>query len=309
MVPARLTPEAPERTDDMVLPFQVESARLRGRLVRLGPAADTILRRHAYPDEVLSLLGEAMALAAVLANALKFEGTFTLQTRGDGPVPMLAVDHRSNGHLRAYANINRPALAALGIEPKAPVPRLLGSGHLAFTVDQGEGSDRYQGIVELSGATLADCAHAYFQQSEQIGAGIRLAAGIVPDGTWRAGALMIQRLPPASSLADDDAADDDWRRVLALQGSLTREELLDPALKPNNLLYRLFHEEGVRVWAAKPLDPGCTCSRKRVRKLLRSFPRAELLAMVVDGRITATCEFCTAVYGFDAGKMLAAAEA
>jgi molecular chaperone Hsp33 len=211
--------------------------------------------------------------------------------------------------LRAYANIDRQALAALGDEPKAPVPRLLGAGHLAFTVDQGDGGDRYQGIVELSGATLADCAHAYFQQSEQIGAGIRLAVGLVPGGTWRAGALMIQRLPLASGLADDDAADDDWRRVLALQGSLTQDELLDPALAPNDLLYRLFHQEGVRVWAAKPLQPGCTCSRQRVRKLLRSFPRAELLAMVVDGRITATCEFCTAFYDFDAGKILAAAEA
>jgi molecular chaperone Hsp33 len=297
----------------MVLPFQVESSRLRGRLVRLGATAEGVLRPHAYPDEVLALLGEGMALASVLANALKFDGTFTLQTRGNGPVSMLAVDYRSNGRLRAYANVDRPAMAALGAEPKAPVPRLLGTGHLAFTVDQGDGSDRYQGIVELAGATLADCAHAYFQQSEQIGAGICLAAGLVPgDGggeVWRAGALMIQRLPPASTVVEDEAADDDWRRVLALLGSVTREELLDPGVKPNNLLYRLFHEEGVRVWRAKPLDPGCTCSRQRVRKVLRSFPRAELETMVVDGRITATCEFCTAFYDFDARKLLASAEA
>ena len=314
MVSHRLASEASERTDDMVLPFQVESSRLRGRLVRLGATAEGILRRHGYPDEVLTLLGEGMALAAVLANALKFDGTFTLQTRGDGPVSMLAVDYGSNGRLRAYANFDRPAFAALGAEapgsgPRAPVPRLLGTGHLAFTVDQGDGSDRYQGIVELAGATLADCAHAYFQQSEQIGAGICLAAGLVPDGTWRAGALMIQRLPPASTVVEDEAADDDWRRVLALLGSVTRDELLDPALKPNNLLYRLFHQEGVRVWAAKPLEPGCTCSRQRVRKLLRSFPRAELVAMVVDGRIIATCEFCTSVYDFNADKILASAEA
>lgn len=310
MVPRRLTPG---RTDDMVLPFQVESSALRGRLVRLGAAAEGILRPHDYPAEVLTLLGEGLALTSVLASALKFDGTFTLQTRGDGPVSMLAVDYRSNGRLRAYASIDRAGLAALNAEPKAPVPRLLGAGHLAFTVDQGDGADRYQGIVELSGATLADCAHTYFQQSEQIGAGICLAAGQIAAAaaaaTWRAAALMIQRLPPASAAAEDEGADDNWRRAMALLGSVTRDELLDPDVLPNNLLYRLFHEEGVRVWRAKPLDAGCTCSRQRVRRLLRSFPRAELDAMVVEGRITATCEFCTAVYDFDAGKILASAEA
>jgi molecular chaperone Hsp33 len=299
---------AVQPVDDLVQPFQIEAPHLRGRLVRLGPAVDSILGRHDYPEPVAAMLGEALALASALSNMLKFDGVFTVQTKGDGPVPMLVADYRTPGLLRGYASVDEKALAAVGATPAGPVPRLLGAGYLAFTVDQGDKTERYQGIVELGGATLAECAQSYFRQSEQIGTGIRLAVARIEDESgvrrWRAGALMLQRLA-AEDRAEvgDDEADDAWHRALLMLGSARDAELLDPALAPNDLLYRLFHEDGVRVWAPQPLGVGCTCSRERVERVLRSFAPAEMADMVVDGRISARCEFCTATYDFAAEEL------
>jgi molecular chaperone Hsp33 len=182
--------------DDLVQPFQIEATSLRGRLVRLGPVVDTILTRHDYPEPVATLLGEAIAVAVLLAGALKYEGVFTLQTKGDGPVRLLVADVTSAGAVRGYAQYDAAQLAkAAGAKMMASVPRLLGAGHIAFTVDQGEHTERYQGIVELQGATLAECAHHYFRQSEQLQAGIKTAIGRDPaSGAWRAGGIMLQRL-------------------------------------------------------------------------------------------------------------------
>src|SRR5579875_27274 len=204
--------------DDLVQPFQIEPFALRGRLVRLGAAIDSILTRHAYPPPVAQLLGEAIALAVALAGALKYDGVFTLQTKGDGPIHLMVADVTSAGAVRGYAQYDEAKLAKAmaGGEPGHSVPRLLGAGYLAFTVDQGEHTDRYQGIVELQGATLAECAHHYFRQSEQVQTGIKLAVG--HDGErWRAGGVMLQRLPTeggAASAAESDAQDDGWRRAM-----------------------------------------------------------------------------------------------
>jgi molecular chaperone Hsp33 len=188
------------RTDDLVQPFQIDAPGLRGRLVRLGASVDEVLSRHDYPEPVAHLLGETLALTAALSGALKYDGVFSLQTKGDGPIRMMVADITSQGAMRGYAAFDEQALAGAlgpgaGAPISAPVPRLLGRGHLAFTVDQGPDTERYQGIVELSGSTLADCAHHYFRQSEQLQAGIRLACGrtAAPDGStrWRAGALML----------------------------------------------------------------------------------------------------------------------
>lgn len=295
--------------DDLVQPFQVESSGIRGRLVRLGAVVDTILTRHDYPEEVSAILGEALALATALAASLKLEGIFTLQTKGDGPVSMLVADWRSPGLLRGYASVDRAALAARGAGPAGAVPRLLGAGYLAFTVDQGAETERYQGIVELTGATLADCAHDYFRRSEQLGTGIRLAVAKLEDPlgrlVWRAGGLMIQRLPDEESRdGTDDAAEDAWRRALILMSSVRDAELTDPGLPPNDLLWRLFHQEGVRVWAPQPVGFGCTCSRDKVSNVLRSFSAEQLAGMVIEGRIIATCQFCNNEYAFLAGDLI-----
>ncbi len=304
--------------DDLIQPFQIDNSGLRGRLVRLGPVLDEILTRHAYPEPVALMLGEAIALAAALAGALKYEGVFTLQTRGDGPIRLLVADVTSAGAVRGYAQYDAEKLAkAVAAMPGGAtgiggsVPRLLGAGHLAFTVDQGEHTDRYQGIVELQGATLAECAHHYFRQSEQVEAGLKVAVARLPDsdGTarWRGGSLMIQRLPPEGDAAKRDAAEDGWRRAVILMSSSTSRELVDPDLAPEALLFRLFHEDGVRAYRRLELAARCRCSRERVETVLRMMPADELATMQIDGHILVTCQFCSAVYDFDQGEVAALA--
>ena len=293
----------PSVPDDLVQPFQIEPFALRGRLVRLGPAIDSILNRHAYPAPVAALLGEAIALAVALAGALKYDGVFTLQTKGDGPIRLMVADVTTAGAIRGYAQFDAARLeAAAGVG--APVPRLLGAGYLALTVDQGEHTERYQGIVELQGATLAECVHHYFRQSEQVEAALKVAVAQVadPGGTkrWRAGTLMIQRLPRESFTQEREIEDDAWRRAAILMSSSTSAELVDPTLPPERLLFRLFHEDGVRAHAPHALAAKCRCSRRRVEAVLRALTPDEIADMKVGGKITVTCEFCSAVYDFDA---------
>jgi molecular chaperone Hsp33 len=283
--------------DDMVQPFKIEGRAIRGRFVRLGPLVQDILNRHDYPRPVAAMLAEMLVLAATLAATLKYEGVFTLQTKGDGPIRLMVADVTSAGDLRGYAQFDADRLARLAGRP-ASVPRLLGAGYLAFTVDQGSHTERYQGIVELVGATLVDCIHHYFQQSEQFDAAIRLAVGAprAAGEAWRASALMLQRLPPEAG--DADEVEEDWRRVLTLMGSSRNNEMLDPNLEPNDLLYRLFHEDGVRVFTPSRLQAGCRCSRARVERVIRSLPPAEVEELREGGRLTVTCEFCNSRYDF-----------
>jgi molecular chaperone Hsp33 len=297
--------------DDLVQPFQIDPFALRGRLVRLGPAIDRILSQHDYPEPVAVLLGEAITLAVLLAGALKYDGVFTLQTKGDGPIRLMVADVSTAGAVRGYAQYDRVRLDAAPAGSAGSVPDLLGAGYIAFTVDQGEHTDRYQGIVELAGATLAECAGHYFRQSEQLQAGIKLAvARDGADGAWRAGGLMLQRVPPEGGygvIADD--VEDGWRRAMVLMSSATAAELTDPILPPRRLLYRLFHEEGVRVYDTHPLAASCRCSRARIETILRAFPPEELDDMRKEKVITVTCEFCNRRYDFDAadfGRLLPA---
>lgn len=289
---------------DLVIPYQVERAGLRGRFVRLGPLVEHILRRHDYPTSVSILLGETMALAAMLGSTLKYDGTFTLQANGKGPVRILVADLTSDGRMRAYAQFDGDAVNALD-GTAVSVPVLLGEGHLAFTADQGPEKDRYQGIVELAGATLTECVHHYFRQSEQIDAAIKVA--VVDDGpddhrSWRVGGIMIQRLPgegPQPDAVPDEEREDAWREAVALMASVTDKELTDPRLVPDQLLYRLFHEPGVRMFAPRGLSAGCRCSRKRVAATLRAFPKAEVLDLLDGGIVSVKCEFCGQSYEFD----------
>jgi len=293
--------------DDVVLPFQLEThsqgvaPTLRGRAVRLGGLVDDVLSRHAYPAPVAGLLAEGLALTAALAGALKYEGVFTLQAQGDGPVPLMVADVTSEGALRGYAKVDEERLAAAADgSPRA----LLGSGFLAFTVDRGDHTERYQGIVELKGETLAECAQFYFRQSEQIDTAIQLAAGR-SDGGWRATALMLQRLPEDGGravLASDDT-EDPWRRAMLLMATMTSAELLDPALSGGTLLYRLFHEDGVRVFRPRSLNRGCRCSRERIVSVLRRLPDDEIAELKADGRVEVTCEFCSSIYAFEENEL------
>ena len=292
------------RTDDIVQPFQIDPFRLRGRLVRLGPALDRILTRHDYPAPVATLLGEAIALAISLSGALKYEGVFTLQTKGDGPIRLLVADVTTAGAVRGYAQFDPEKLAQLDLDAGSSVPRLLGAGYLALTVDQGEHTERCQGIVALEGATLAECVHHYFRQSEQVEAGIKVAVGQHRDADgqlrWRGGTLMIERLPKDGGAdAAREAEDEGWRRAMVLMATGTSEELLDPDLTPEALLFRLFHEDGVRAYRPHALAAQCRCSRERVERMLAALPPPDLVDLAVEGKLVVTCEFCNATYSFD----------
>jgi molecular chaperone Hsp33 len=268
------------RTDDVVLPFQVDGLNIRGRIARLGPALDTILRQHAYPRPVSRLLGEALALASAVGSSLKFDGIFSIQAKGIGPIKLLVVDMTSAGHLRGYAQLSGRPIAA----DERRLGHLVGKGQLAFTIDQGPDTERYQGIVALGEDTLSGAVDHYFQQSEQLKTRLLMASGLTT--AWRSTALMVQRLPGESP--DPDA----WNRTEHLLASLTEDELLDPDLKGEDILYRLFHAEGVRVFRPRPVEARCRCSRERAEGALKLVPASELPDLMVDGRFIVTCQFC-----------------
>lgn len=287
---------------DLLIPFHLGGGAVRGRLVRLGPAVEAILAGHGYPQPVGLLLAETLALAAALAGGLKFDGIFTLQAQGDGAVSLVMADVTSGGDLRGYARFDAVKLAAVAADA-APVPGLLGGGYLAFTVDQGPKTDRYQGIVELGGATLSACAETYFRQSEQIDTRVKLACRPAADGRgWAAAALTVQRMPadiPGAPILVGEEAEDGWRRAALLMETATAAEMLSPDLGGEALLHRLFHAELLQVSAPRPLAARCRCSRDRVARTLRSFARAEIEDLRDDtGRVIVTCEFCRTAHSF-----------
>ena len=276
---------------DLALPFQVEDTGLRGRMVRLSGVLDDIIGRHGYPAPVNRLLAEAVTLAALLGTLLKSGGVFTLQAKGDGPVSLLVADLTDHSVLRGCATFDADALAAAG-------DTLLGDGYLALTFDPGGDQDRYQGIVELAEGALVDAVRHYFQQSEQLATGVVLAVE-ERDGHWHGGAMLLQ---PLASEGGHDAKENDpdgWHRAMVLMATAKPEELASPDLAPADLLYRLFHEDGVRVYQPQPLMRGCRCSRQRIENVLATLPRDEVEGLKIEGKVVVTCEFCSTAYGFD----------
>lgn len=284
---------------DFIQPFQIEDLGLMGRIVRLDGALASAFARQNYPVEVASLLAEAMALTASLSGIIKFDGIFTLQTQSDGPVNLLMSDITSDGDMRGYARFDAEAVELASVRSGSMVPKFLGAGHLALTIDQGQDTERYQGIVELTGSSISDCAQAYFRNSEQLETAIIVVSEIEADEMPRAAALMIQRMPgeDEESIARDDE-DEAWHRAVALMSSIKAEELLSEELSVSQVLYRLYHEDGVRVYAQKPVQHTCRCSYEKVSSTLSSFPRDEIEDMSEDGAVTVTCEFCKTDYRF-----------
>jgi molecular chaperone Hsp33 len=301
--------------DDAVIPFEIDALDLRGRLTRMGPALDEILTKHDYPSSVGKLLGEAIVLTTLLGSSLKFDGRFILQTQTDGPVSFLIVDFQAPDRLRAYARYDARRLV-----PGVDSGKLLGKGHLAMTIDQGPDMSRYQGLVALDGGGLEAAAHEYFLRSEQIPTRVRIAVGEEFRGgeggkhRWRAGGLLMQFLPKAPERARQAdlhpgdapegtvphvvAEDDAWVEGQSLIGTVEDVELIDPDLSGERLLYRLFHERGVRVFKPLPLQARCSCSREAVSSMLKSFEAKDRADMVKDGKVVVTCEFCSSVYEF-----------
>jgi molecular chaperone Hsp33 len=308
---------APSATpvDDAVLPFEVNALDVRGRLTRMGPALDEILTKHDYPAPVGKLLGEAIVLATLLGSTLKFDGRFILQTQTDGPVSLIVVDFNSPDRLRAYARFD-----ASKLKDGQDSATLLGHGHLAMTIDQGADMSRYQGLVALDGGDLEDAAHEYFLRSEQIPTRVRLAVGEEfrggdgPKHRWRGGGMLMQFLPKAperarqadlhpgdlpDGIAPHVVVDDDaWAESQSLFGTIEDVELIDPDLSGERLLFRLFHERGVRVFPMQEVRAQCSCSRDAVAGMLASFAPNDRADMVENGKVVVTCEFCSSVYEF-----------
>jgi molecular chaperone Hsp33 len=303
--PAFLDSNRPDVPDIVVprgvTPFHLPGRPVRARLVRLGKLADALLTRHENHPVVTSLAGQALALAAALSSALKYRGIFSLQAKGDGPVGMLLADCTEAGALRGYARADAEKLATvLAADPAPDAAELLGAGYLAFTVDQGSATDRYQGIVAIEGRTLADMARHYFVTSEQFACEVRLAAAPTEAG-WRAAALILERLAGDGGHdiePDRDAQDESWRTALALAATLTDAELLDDSLPPETLIWRLFSVEGVAVDRHRALAYGCRCSRQRLSGILEGFSTEDLDHMAVAGDIVMTCEFCNLDFRF-----------
>ncbi|MGL4405002.1 MAG: Hsp33 family molecular chaperone [Notoacmeibacter sp.] len=312
--------------DDVIVPFSVSSLDVRGRTGQFGAAINSILQRHAYPEPVAQLLAQALSLTALLGSSLKFDGKFIMQTQTDGPVGLLVADLRANGALRGYARFDADYFAAS--QPPKMAHELLGNGVLAFTVDQGEYMQRYQGMVQLNGQTLEEAAVHYFKQSEQLPTEIRLSVAelFVPADAskgsikqWRAGGMIAQFMPsepermrpvdlpggdaPEGSAALDDflgieSEDDSWTEAKALIRTISDVELTDPDIGAERLLYRLFNQHDPRRFEALPIRDECSCSRERLKDVLLSFTQAERTESVVEGRITVDCEFCSKHYQF-----------
>ncbi len=308
--PAFLDGSRPDVPDIVVprgiTPFYLPGRPVRGRVVRLGPLADALLTRHQNHPAVTSLAGQALALAAALAAALKFRGSFSLQAKSDGPVPMLLADCTEAGALRGYARADEEKLNTLLAETDTPsASALMGRGYLAFSVDQGVDMERHQGIVAIEGDTLADMALHYFRTSEQLQCSVRLACALTPEG-WRASALILERVATEGGI--DSAlisaeADEAWHTATVLAATLTDAELLDDTLLPDLLIWRLFSGEGVAIDRPRALAYGCRCSRARLAGILEGFEPDDLDHMAVGGDIVMTCEFCNLDFRFERNEV------
>lgn len=311
---------------DAVVPFQVDALDARGRAVLLGDSLDAILSRHDYPEPVARLLGEMVALTSLLGTSLKFEGKFIVQAQTQGPVSLLVVDYVTPGSLRAYARFDADAVAETVAAGRGEPQDLLGTGVLALTVDQGAHTNRYQGIVQLDGASLEEIARNYFRQSEQIPTEIRLAVGrLMTRGQngqvghhWRAGGIIVQFLPestdrirnidlhpgeaPAGTIIEtpyeEENDDDAWTEVKALVGTIDDGELIDADVGVHTLLFLLFNERGVRVFEPQVVHEQCSCSPQKVEAVLRSLGEEDLKDAATDGMVQMTCEFCSTNYHY-----------
>lgn len=304
---------------NIIRPFQLEVSSLRGRIVRFNSVLDQILTAHDYPENVSHLLAETVTLCALLSSMLKYEGIFSLQAQGDGPISMLVADMTSEGHIRGYARFDEDRVKAVRKQLSTfsndvdegsdnHLAQLLGKGHMAFTVDQGLKVETYQGIVELKGNSMVDCVQHYFSQSEQIDTGIKLAVG-KRDGQWRSGGVMLQHMPEEGGergvYNKSNLDEDDWRRAMILMQSCTEKELLDPDLNSHIILTRLFHEEGVRVFEPLAASHQCRCSMDKVENAIGMLSQEERAEMSKDGKIEVNCEFCNQTYQLDVKKYAA----
>ncbi|WP_323781545.1 Hsp33 family molecular chaperone HslO [Thalassovita sp.] len=307
--------------DDTVLPFQLDNADIRGRVARLDGVLGNILKQHDYPPVVEALVAEMALLTALIGQTVKLRWKLSLQVQSKGPVRMIATDYYGPSdegepaRIRAYASYDDKRLT-----DTAPFDQV-GEGYFAIMIDQGTGMVPYQGLTPIAGTSLAECAEAYFAQSEQLPTRFELSFGKATEPGigehWRAGGVMLQHMPKASPFAKgteatgeggllhardliDDETGENWNRVNILLDSVDDMELIGPHVSVTDLLVRLFHEEQPRVFDAQPVRFGCTCSEDRVRQSLSIYSAKDISTMTTDdGRVTADCQFCGAHYDLD----------
>lgn len=297
-----MTDTALDINDNLVTIFQLDGTDVRGRAVHMGDALQQAIGTGRYPDEVAKLLGEAMMTAAIVARALKFKGRLIIQCHGtnDGAVSLLMADCTTEGNIRGYARWDEEQLKMIKLENRNPgADTLLGGGTFSMTIDQGPDMDQYQGLAEITGASLAESAEHYFAQSEQVPTRMKLACGQVQipgqAPIWRGGGIMMQRIAGDSARGDTDES---WTTSRALFDTISDAELIDPDLSQDDLLYRLFHESGVRIMDRAPVTAKCACSRERLMATLKSFDKDAVKDMAENGEIVAACEFCAENYVF-----------
>ncbi len=288
--------------DNQTAAVHIGAGSVRGRIIRLGDALDLAIGHGDYPQAVARILGEAVLISALVARSLKFEGRLFVQAHGtnEGAISMLIAECTTGGNVRAYARFDQASLTRiLKGNPNPDATTLMGGGTFAMTIDQGKDMDRYQGLSAIEGASLGDCAEHYFAQSEQIPTRVKLAVGQhqLPGEAprWRGGGIMVQRIAADDARGDETDA---WNTSKAIMGTLSDAEILDPDLSSDNLLYRLFHEQGVQRLDPKNIYAKCSCSKERLQNTLKSFDEAAIAEMMQDGKITANCEYCGTDYIF-----------
>jgi molecular chaperone Hsp33 len=308
--------------DDTVLPFQLDLSDIRGRVARLDVALQDVLRQHRYPAQVEALVAEAALLTVLIGQSMKLRWKLSLQVRGKGPVRIIATDYYApeaegaSARIRGYASFDSDRL-----DPDATPFSQIGEGYFAVLIDQGEGTEPYSGITPIAGGSLSSCAETYFAQSEQLPTRFALSFGqsTLPGATpaWRAGGVMLQHMPVAGgSVAAEGgsgeggllnhadilggAQGENWTRANILLDTAEDMELVGPSVAPTDLLVRLFHEEGPRVFEAQPVRFGCTCSADKVRQSLSIYSAKDIAHMTTpEGTVTADCQFCGAHYVLD----------
>ena len=287
-------------SNNFVVPFYLagspshKTPKIRGRICRLVKPTTDILGRHNYPDSVNSVLAEAMVVTSCLSTTFKLDGVITLQAKGRGPLKTLFCDVSSDGHMRAYAVFDAHTFKKMPLKQDITLPLLMGDGYMAFTIESNGPNQRYQGIVDLSGKTVSDAVISWFKNSEQVHTKF-ITMIEKQDGFWVAATLMIQKI------ADGDGSEDGllteerefWQVANIFAQSVTAEELLDPKLKLETLLFRLFHELGVYIQSPRVIVDKCRCSNDKVETMLRSVDKDEMPNLVDEnGDLVVDCEFC-----------------
>lgn len=297
---------------DTCVSFFIDNGAYQGRLIRMSSVLDTIISKHCYPRPVAAVVAESTVLAAMLASTLKYEDLFTLQTQSNGAVSMVVVDVTSEGKIRACASFDEEHLKQNQELRKTSgeieaAPHLMGKGHLAFTVDQGPNTELYQGIVDLQGKNLTECALRYFKQSEQIDTDLKLflQAPEGESGSWLAAGIMLQKMPlKGGNESSPEEMEEAWNEAKVFMESLTQDEVFDAELTSEQLLHRLFHANNLSISKCKNYSFGCRCSREKLLQTLSTFSEDDINAMLENNKVTATCHFCSEKYVFDKGELI-----